>query len=135
MTNALNSNQFPALGAKEINDLPDAQENDWRKYLPAEWSDAVDIPLYFERHVEYEIRAGRLLGYDAEHRTCFTSHHFQLTYPASDDDEEFYEIVTYTEEMSAWRLRDERWLVFRLIGTGDCQTPRGFYVLSPEMPR
>lgn len=135
MTRPSNTNQFPAFNALDNGRSGDAPEEDWQRYVPAEWRDAVAPPLYFERHVEYEIKAGRILGYDAEHRICFTSHHFQLAYPASDDDEDFYEVVAYTEEMAAWRLRDERWLVFRLIGTGDCQSPRGFYVLSPEMPR
>ena len=40
----------------------------------------------------------------------------------------------YRVHVRAW-LRDERWLVFRLIGAGGATLPRGFYVFSPEMPR
>jgi hypothetical protein len=54
---------------------------------------------------------------------------------ASDDDEDFYEGVTSSEKMAAWRLRDDRWRVFRLITLSDCGTPRGFYTVSPNMPR
>ena len=101
--------------------------------MPSGWQDATEAPLYFKQYSEYEMPAERALGYDADDRPCFTSHRFLLTSLASDDGEEFYEVVTYSEEMAAWRLRDERWLVFRLISTNN--SPRGFYALSPEMPR
>ena len=107
----------------------------WDKHLPREWREAIEDPLYFAQYSEYEMVANRAVGYDADDLPCFTSHRFQLTRLASDDDEEFYELVTYSEEMAAWRLRDERWLIFRLIATNNCGEPRGFYLFSPEMPR
>jgi hypothetical protein len=107
----------------------------WRDHLPAEWLDAIEVPLYFEQYSEYEIRAERAVGYDADDHPCFTSHRFLLTSLASDDDEEFYEVVTYSEEMAAWHLRDERWLVYRRISTNNCNQSRSFYVLSADMPR
>lgn len=108
---------------------------DWLAHLPAEWIDAVDVPLYFEQYSEYEINAKRAIGYDADNKRCFTTHRYILTSLASDDDEEFYELVTYAEEMAAWRLRDERWLVYRCISTHNCNQSRSFYALSPDMPR
>lgn len=116
------------------NDLEPAQP-DWRKYLPADWQDAIDEPLYFAHYSEYEISAERSLGYDADDRPCFTCHRYQLTRPHPDDDEAFYETISYSEEMAAWRLRDERWLIFRMVSNGQGTLPRGFYVISPEMPR
>lgn len=107
----------------------------WESHLPDEWLDAVDAPLYFEQYSEYEISADRTVGYDADDQPCFTAHRFELTEPASDDDEEFYEVVTYSEELAAWRLRDERWLVYRRSSAGDCRSPRGFYAFSQTMPR
>jgi len=120
---------------KSAGDSLKAYSPNWSEHLPGIWRDAVEAPLYFKRYSEYEISAERALGYDADERPCFTSHRFMLTSLASDDDEEFYEVVTYSEEMAAWRLRDERWLVYRLIATNNCNLPRGFYVLSPDMPR
>ena len=108
---------------------------DWLAYLPTEWRETVEPPLYFEQYSEYEIRAERTLGYDANDQHCFTAHRYVLTSLASDDDEEFYELVTYSEEMAAWRLRDERWLVYRRISTNNCNQSRSFYALSPDMPR
>uniref|UniRef100_Q47G01 Uncharacterized protein n=1 Tax=Dechloromonas aromatica (strain RCB) TaxID=159087 RepID=Q47G01_DECAR len=108
---------------------------DWQKHLPEAWLAAIEPPLYFRHYSEYEIFAERSVGYDADDCPCFTTHQFILTSMASDDDEEFYEVVTYAEEMSAWRLRDERWLIFRTITTSTCNAPRGFYAVSPDMPR
>lgn len=109
--------------------------NDWSRHLPAEWRHAVEPPLYFESYSEYEIAAQRSVGYDADDRPCFTAHRFRLTEPASDDDEEFYEIVSCSEEMAAWRLRDGRWLVFRRETAGPCCPARGFYAFREDMPR
>lgn len=107
----------------------------WRSHLPHEWLDAVESPLYFEQYSEYEISAGRSVGYDADDRPCFTSHYYLLTSLASDDDEEFYEVVTYCEEMSAWRMRDGRWLIYRRNSTSQTDEPRSFYAFASDMPR
>lgn len=107
----------------------------WDRHLPDIWSDHVDAPLYVNKFREYEMPAERTVGYDASDKPCFTSHRFALTQIHSDDDEEFYETVSYYEEMASWRLRDGRWLVYRIINSGQCNSPRGFYVISPTMPR
>lgn len=113
----------------------DEGESRWAQHLPNEWRDAIDPPLYFEHYCEYEIAASRSVGYDADDLPCFTAHQFQLTQSATDDDEEFYEVVSHSEELAAWRLRDERWLVFRKDSTDSGQPPRSFYSVSRQMPR
>jgi hypothetical protein len=107
----------------------------WLEHLPDEWLDAVEVPLYFEQYSEYEINAERAVGYDADDRPCFATHRFLLTSLVSDDDEEFYEVVAYAEEMVAWRMRDERWLVYRRNSANQGGQPRSFYAFSAEMPR
>jgi len=107
----------------------------WLEHLPDEWLDAIEVPLYFEQYSEYEINAERAVGYDADDRPCFATHRFLLTSLVSDDDEEFYEIVAYAEEMVAWRMRDERWLVYRRNSANQGGQPRSFYAFSAEMPR
>jgi hypothetical protein len=52
----------------------------------------------------------------------------------SDDDEEFYQVVAYAELLSAWRLRDGRWLIYRLIKR-EGERGSGFYSFSDRMPR
>jgi hypothetical protein len=108
---------------------------DWNRQLPKEFRDLVEAPLYFETYSEYEIDATRVVGFDADAQPCFTAHRVELTELVSDDDETFYEMVLYSEEMAAWRLRDERWLIYRRISSPDSQTARGFYSLGPDMPR
>jgi hypothetical protein len=109
---------------------------DWQQALPAEWRTAALAPLTFAVHREYEIPASRIFGYDADGVPCYYRHDFVLGAPRSDDDEEFYEAVIYGEEVEAWRLRDERWLVWRIVRQGeDCGSPRGFYSFSERMPR
>jgi hypothetical protein len=107
----------------------------WNRLLPTDWADQVETPLRFAHYSEYEIAAERTVGFDADDQPCFTAYRFMLTSTASDDDEEFYQVVTHSEEMAAWRLRDERWLVFRKAGTKHCNPPRGFYSFSQKMPR
>jgi len=112
------------------------QDPDWRQALPAEWRSAAIAPLNFAIHREYEMPASRTLGYDEDGLPCYYRHAFVLGAPYSDDDEEFYAAVVYGEEVHAWRLRDERWLIWRIVredgdGRGNC----GFYSFSEEMPR
>ncbi len=133
----MNSNPHaaPNAGGKRRQESATDKAPAWAKHLPEGWQRAVDAPLYFKQYSEYEIDAERTVGYDVDDQPCFVAHRVQLTSLASDDDEEFYEVVSYSEEMAAWRLRDERWLVFRAISTSTCHAPRGFYAINPEMPR
>lgn len=107
----------------------------WLEHLPGEWRETVEAPLYFEQYREYEINAERAVGYDADDRPCFATHRFLLTRLVSDDDEEFYEVVAYAEEMAAWRMRDGRWLVYRRNSANQGGKPRSFYAFSAAMPR
>jgi hypothetical protein len=111
-----------------------AQAN-WRRGLPAEWCEQVIEPFDVDRFVEYEMAASRCLGYDIDGGICFYSHDYAVEEPRTDDDEEFYRVVTHGETVRAWRLRDGRWLIFRQQRTGDDCTPqRGFFILAETPP-
>lgn len=118
------------------NEMPTRRNHapQWQAALPDEWKSAVDRPLYFHHYREYELSAERTVGYDEDDRPCFVSHRFVLTRLSSDDDEEFYKTVTLSEEMTAWRLRDGRWLVLRDTRPDRCRSNGSFYALAPEMP-
>ena len=107
----------------------------WHALLPAAWRDAAEPPLYFERFDEYEVEATRTVGYDPDDQPCYVAYSYVLTRLCCDDDEHFYEAVSYCEQGAAWRLRDQRWLVFRRVDTGQGNIPRGFYSFSNEIPR
>ena len=119
--------------------LPCRKKNrdpEWQKGLPLEWSTAAIAPLCFTNHSEYEIPASRTLGYDEEGEMCYYRHTYILSTLRSDDDDEFYEAIAYGEEVQAWRLRDERWLIWRIVHEdGVCRGNRGFYSFSESMPR
>lgn len=111
-------------------------EQDWRRGLPPEWCEQVVEAFDFDRFVEYEIAASRCFAYDIDGTVCFYSHDYALEEARSDDDEEFYRVVTSAETVRAWRLRDERWLIFRQLYSGDdCAPQRGFFVLAEQPPR
>lgn len=111
-------------------------EQDWRQGLPAEWRAQVVEAFDFERFEEYEMAASRCFGYDCDGGLCYYSHDYALEEARSDDDEEFYRVVTHGETVRAWRLRDDRWLIFRQQHSGDdCAPQRGFFVLAEHPPR
>lgn len=109
---------------------------DWLAYLPSEWREMVIAPLDFALHHEYEVAASRCLGYDVDGQTCYYAHGYALNEVRSDDDEEFYQVVVYGESVHAWRLRDDRWLIHRIVHhCGEGAPGRGFYSFSEQCPR
>lgn len=108
---------------------------DWRHGLPADWHEQVIAPLDIVCHTEYEMPASRSLGRDEDGRLCFYEHHFRLEETRSDDDEDYYRALAYAETVRAWRLRDDRWLIYRQQHHGDDRSPRrGFFALSESPP-
>jgi hypothetical protein len=109
---------------------------DWQQALPSEWRAQAVAPLSFTIHRDYEMPASRTLGYDQHGQACYYQHVFTLGEPRSDDDEEFYETIVHGEEVHAWRLRDQRWLVWSVIRKeGDCRGNRDHFSFSQSMPR
>ncbi|MDR3323885.1 MAG: hypothetical protein LBS89_06755 [Zoogloeaceae bacterium] len=114
----------------------DRDDLSWQTHLPPEWRSQVDPPLELRHYQDYEMEASRVVGYDADDKPCYTAYRFSLLEPRSDDGEEFYTVLAYGESLAAWRLRDERWLIWREIRTEeDCAQARSFYSLAQEMPR
>ena len=109
---------------------------DWRRHLPARWADKVVEALDFTRHVEYEMPAWRVLGHDADGALCFYAHDYLLTEGRSDNDEDFYTVVTAGEMVRGWRLSDDRWLIYRqLRGDDERYASRPFYSFSEHPPK
>ena len=111
-------------------------ETYWRARLPPEWLSMVVSPLTLHRHREYEALAERVFGEDEDGRRCFYEHVFVLVDGRSDNDEDYYSVLTYGESVRAWRLRDERWLIHRVIRTDEAERAAlGFYSFSEQCPR
>lgn len=112
------------------------RDDAWLAYLPAEWRDMVVEPLDFDEHREYEIAARRCFGYDVDGETCYYAHGYVLNESRSDDDEDFYQVVAYSETVHAWRLRDDRWLIHRIVHhCGEGAPGTGFYSFAEQCPR
>ena len=111
-------------------------EKHWCAHLPAEWAAMAIVPLDFRHYREYEMAAERVVGCDEDGAYCYTAYRFRLTEERSDDGEEFYLETIYGEIVNAWKLRDERWLIRRVVVRGeDFSHGRGFYSFSERMPR
>jgi hypothetical protein len=110
------------------------EDTSWRTDLPIEWQDAVIAPLALETYRDYEMAAERVIGRNEDDEPCYCASRFIVTETRSDDDEEFYQVAAYAESLSAWRMRDGRWLIHRLI-TRDGERGSGFYSFGDRMPR
>lgn len=110
------------------------EPGEWREGLPAEWLHAVVPPLALETYRDYELAAQRTVGRDEDDAPCYCAWCFVMTETRSDDDEDYYQLVAYAEALSAWRLRDGRWLIRRTVSR-DGDGGRPFYSLADSMPR
>lgn len=125
-----------SFAARRSRSCRDADDVRWWQDLPADRRDLVVVPLRFDILREYEILADRTNGYDENDEACYCAYRFVLTTLRSDDDETFYEEPSYAESTVAWRLRDERWLIFRrVVGNVELGAEHCFYSFSNAMPR
>lgn len=106
----------------------------WRRDLPKQWHRQVVAPLLIERFRDYEMAAERSIGRDEDDQPCYCAARFLVTDLRSDDDEEYYQVAAYAESLTAWRLRDGRWLIHRLISR-EGEGGSGFYTIGDRMPR
>ena len=111
-----------------------AASTSWQTDLPADWRHMVVAPLALATYRDYEMAAERVVGRDEDEQPCYCASRFIVVDTRSDDDEEFYQVAVYAESLSAWRLRDGRWLIHRYISR-DGERGSGFYSFAESMPR
>ena len=87
----------------------------WSSRLPPAWRGRVVAPCRFKVYREFEIPARRVLGFDTRGEICFRAHDYRLLDACSDDDEDFYGVLTYAESVVAWRLKEQGWLLYRRV--------------------
>ncbi len=109
----------------------------WESQLPRSWREQVVEPVEFEVFREYEMAAQRITGHDEDGLACYCAHSVTITELRSDDDEDYYQVVAYAEHLSAWRLRDGRWLIHRTIIVDETapEDARSFFSFGDAMPR
>jgi hypothetical protein len=111
--------------------LRDSGERPWWSCLPDEWRGQVIEPLAFEVFREHELEAARVFGYDPDGAPCYYAHRFRLHEPGAAGGT----ALSYAEEVVAWLLRDERWLIHRTVRVGENGEAQSFYSFSETMPR
>lgn len=129
----LSSQQYKYGAGRQPSQPPMRQH--WRERLPEEWQEKVVAPQRFEVHREPQLEAERCFGYDVRQVACYYAHHYRVSEPHSDENEEPQIGTLYGESLVAWLLDDGRWLIHRIVHTAEHREGRAFYSFSPSMPR
>lgn len=134
----------PALCSESNNGKPGRRKSErgcgdiaWDSLLPRDWRAQAVAPVEFDVFREYEVAAERTVGRDENGAACYHAHRYVLHELRSDDDEDYYLMAVYGEALAAWRLRDGRWLSYRVVGAeGDAAegAAHGFFSLGEEDP-
>ncbi len=106
----------------------------WQKDLPDQWVKDVVVPQTFEIHIEYEIHADRVIGQDEKGFPCYSAQEYCLL-DLCCDDELIFETVVYGEQIQAWKLVDNRWLVRHAVMMHDRDDECIQHSIRPDMPR
>jgi hypothetical protein len=103
---------------------------DWGERLPQLWRSLTVAPLWVDVNRDQEAGAERWMGYDEEEQPCYCRYRFQLPVGSLIGEQ------LYREDLAAWRMRDGRWLIHRVITSqADGVTSYAFYAFSESMPR
>jgi len=98
----------------------------WQELLTAEWLPLVITPASLNPDQACEIGAKRVFGFDANGRRCYYARRFAIPTLRSDDNDEFYKASAYREQVEAWLLMDDRWLIYKLMHIRGCTFNYGF---------
>ncbi|WP_290868452.1 hypothetical protein [Aquabacterium sp.] len=112
-----------------------AHEMDWQARLPPNWKDQVVGPLWVQVHRDHDVGAERWMGYNEDDQPCYCRYRFvisrQEVQPGEPDRR-----LSYCEDLTAWLLRDGRWVIHReILSQAERPTSYSFYSLSERMPR
>lgn len=79
-------------------------------------------PRRFERHVDHDVPAIRVRGFDAGGHPCYVRQHYVIHEERFDEDDLPLRVETFSEQVTAWRLPDGRWLQLaaRVSGFAEC---------------
>lgn len=102
----------------------------WAARVPVLWRSLTIGPLWIDVYRDKDTQAERWIGYDEEEQPCFCRHAFQLDIGALAGK------AGYMEDLMAWRMRDDRWLIHRIIKChADGRRSYAFYSFAETMPR
>lgn len=108
------------------------QEVGWSERVPALWKGLTIGPLWVDVNRDTEAGAERWIGFDEDEQACYCRYRFQVPIGALDSGGQDW----YREDLAAWRMRDGRWLIHRIIHSqADEKAAYAFYAFSESMPR
>lgn len=112
-------------------------DTDWREDLPADIALHAIMPHRFEYFEEPSAYAEKLLGYDQSGGCCYYQHVFTINRDVLDDEDNFFEEVSYHEILTAWLLDSGLWLFCKDGRAGmDCNQAAPLrYKLARNRPR
>lgn len=120
----------PSRRSKRASHL--GQEVDWAERLPLLWRSLTVGPLWVDVNRDADAGAERWMGYDEEEQPCYCRYRFQVPIGRMGPRDE----GLYSEDLTAWRMRDGRWLIHRVINChAEGKTTYAFYAFSESMPR
>jgi hypothetical protein len=100
------------------------------------WDINAVVPCRFEYFEEPSAYAEKRLGYDQGGRCCYYQHAYTMTRDVLDDEDNFYEEVSYREIMTAWLLDSGQWLCCKNSKSGmGCNPATPRYELAQNRPR
>lgn len=113
-----------------------ARELDWSERVPVLWRGLTVGPLWVDVFRDSQAGAERWVGYDEEEAPCYCRYRFQVDIGALGGEADGGVHPQYLEDLAAWRMRDGRWLIHRIIRChADGDTSYSFYAFSEQMPR
>lgn len=120
----------PSRRSKRASHL--GQEVDWAERLPLLWRNLTVGPLWVDVNRDADVGAERWMGYDEEEQPCYCRYRFQVSIGRISEGN----AGLYSEDLAAWRMRDGRWLIHRVINCdAEGKTAYAFYAFSESMPR
>jgi hypothetical protein len=106
------------------------REVNWSERLPAVWKPLTVAPIWVDVNRDADSQAERWVGYDEDDHPCLCRYRFTLSASSTGVSE------AHSEDLTAWRMRDGRWLIHRIIHSqADGDTFYAFYAFSESMPR
>ena len=112
-------------------------ETGWKENLPEDMAFQAIEPHRFEYFEEPQASAEKMLGYDQGGHCCYYRHVFTIYRDVLDDEDNFYEEVSYHEILTAWLLNSGLWLCCKNSKTGmGCNSvAQPCYELAHDRPR
>lgn len=94
----------------------------WREQCLDMLAELVVTPVRFERFEDRSVPAIKVWGLDRQDARCYYRHQYSVDDERFDEDDLPITVQSYQEQVTGWRLLDDRWLrlVVRISGFPGC---------------